>query len=102
MNWLLLTLSLTLLQFCLGQKKIEAKKIKQNIVLDANFQENSWDDANWSSNFTQLKPIPGNKPTKPTQTCHGVLRGDQGPTPPEPNKGVTMPWRGKIRLVEIK
>ena len=69
MNWLLLTLYLTLLQFCFGQKTIEAKKIEQDIVLDANFQESSWNDANWTSNFTQLKPIPGNKPTKPTEVA---------------------------------
>ncbi len=37
--------------------------------MDANFEEHSWNDAKWSSDFTQLKPIPGNKPTKPTEVA---------------------------------
>ena len=69
MNWLLLTLSLTLMQCCIGQKTIEAKRIKQNIILDANFGEHSWHNANWTTGFTQLKPVPGNKPSKPTEVA---------------------------------
>ena len=69
MNWLLLTLFLTLTQLCIGQKAIEAKRINQNIVLDANFEEHSWKNANWTTGFTQLKPVPGNKPSKPTEVA---------------------------------
>ncbi|MBL6659983.1 MAG: carbohydrate binding family 9 domain-containing protein [Crocinitomicaceae bacterium] len=69
MNWLLLTLSLTLMHCCIGQKTIEAKRIKQNIILDANFGEHAWHNANWTTGFTQLKPVPGNKPSKPTEVA---------------------------------
>ena len=62
---LLLFLNLTLNYF--GQRNIKALKTTEKITLDGHFKESLWDEVAWKSNFTQLKPVPGNKPSKPTE-----------------------------------
>ncbi len=51
----------------LGQREINAKKIDEKIILDGVFDEISWISADWSSNFSQMKPVPGAKPSKKTE-----------------------------------
>ena len=62
---LLLFLNLTLNYY--GQRNIKALKTTEKITLDGRFEESVWDEVAWKSNFTQLKPVPGNKPSKPTE-----------------------------------
>jgi len=69
MKWLS-TISICIISnFCLSQKNIEALPIEQPIVLNAEFNESIWENAIWTSDFTQLKPRPGNKPTKRTEVA---------------------------------
>ena len=52
-----------------GQREINALKIDENIVLDGLFKEKGWLMANWTSNFTQMKPFPGEAPSKKTEVA---------------------------------
>ncbi len=53
----------------IGQRNIQALKTSEKITLDARLDEDVWNEVQWKSNFTQLKPVPGNKPTKPTEVA---------------------------------
>ena len=66
--------------FCLvasvhSQKSIDALKISGAIDLDGEFNEKEWGNAKWQSQFTQLKPIPGKSPSKPTEVA--ILYNDE-------------------------
>lgn len=52
-----------------GQRSIKALKTAEKITLDARFDEEIWNDVEWKSQFTQLKPVPGIKPSKPTEVA---------------------------------
>ena len=53
----------------LGQKNIISTKKVSLISLDGILNEPDWQAANWSSDFTQMKPIPGGKPSKKTEVA---------------------------------
>ena len=53
----------------LSQKGIDALKINGEIDLDGEFNEKEWNEVKWQSQFTQLKPIPGKNPSKPTEVA---------------------------------
>jgi len=61
--------------FAFGQRSINALQIKEAINLDGELIESSWSNALWQSQFTQLKPIPGKKPSKPTEVA--ILYDDE-------------------------
>jgi hypothetical protein len=69
MRWLFAFFSIFFFVLCFGQKNIEALRIEKQINLNATFEERIWQEAKWTSDFTQLKPIPGNNPSKPTQVA---------------------------------
>ena len=54
---------------CYGQRVITASNRTNTIILDGVLDENEWLKANWSSEFSQMKPIPGEKPTKKTEVA---------------------------------
>ena len=54
---------------CYGQRVITASNRTNTIILDGFLDENEWLKANWSSEFSQMKPIPGEKPTKKTEVA---------------------------------
>ena len=43
-----------------GQRNIQALKTSEKITLDARLDEDVWNEVEWKSHFTQLKPVPGN------------------------------------------
>ena len=55
--------------FTFGQRSIEALQITETINLDGELTEPAWSNALWQSQFTQLKPIPGKNPSKPTEVA---------------------------------
>lgn len=69
MRWLFAFFSIFFFVLCFGQKNIAALRIEKQINLNATFEERIWQEAKWTSDFTQLKPIPGNNPSKPTQVA---------------------------------
>ena len=52
-----------------GQLEISAVKKTVPIVIDGHLDEKDWKRNNWSTGFTQLKPVPGKKPSKPTEVA---------------------------------
>jgi hypothetical protein len=66
-NFLFILLSLTITAF--GQRNINSLKITESIELDGSFDEAVWKKAQWQSQFIQLRPIPGNTPSKPTEVA---------------------------------
>ena len=52
-----------------GQLEISAVKKTVPIVIDGHLYEKDWERSNWSTGFTQLKPVPGKKPSKPTEVA---------------------------------
>ncbi len=52
-----------------GQLEISAVKKIVPIVIDGHLDEKDWKRSNWSTGFTQLKPVPGKKPSKPTEVA---------------------------------
>jgi len=61
-------LILSLLAYCTyyGQREIWANKKTEDIILDGSLNERDWNSANWTSNFTQMKPFPGERPSQKT------------------------------------
>ena len=55
--------------FTFGQRSIVALQITETINLDGELTEPAWSNALWQSQFTQLKPIPGKNPSKPTEVA---------------------------------
>ena len=55
-----------------GQRVITASNRTNTIILDGVLDENEWLNANWSSEFSQMKPIPGEKPTKKNRSCYTI------------------------------
>ena len=49
-----------------GQRTIIAHEKSAPISLDGDLNEFDWQQANWSTGFTQMKPNPGEKPSKKT------------------------------------
>jgi hypothetical protein len=49
-----------------GQREIWANKKTEDIILDGSLNEKDWNSANWTSNFTQMKPFPGKSPSQKT------------------------------------
>ena len=49
-----------------GQREIWANKKTEDIILDGSLNERDWNSANWTSNFTQMKPFPGKSPSQKT------------------------------------
>ena len=52
-----------------GQKEITAKKRTVPISLDGKLTESDWENAKWSSGFTQIKPFPGENSSKKTEVA---------------------------------
>ncbi len=52
-----------------SQLEISAVKKTVPIVIDGQLDEKDWGLSNWSTGFTQLKPVPGKKPSKPTEVA---------------------------------
>ena len=50
-----------------SQKKIIANKRVTSITLDGKLDEKQWGDAEWHSGFSQMRPFPGQAPSKETQ-----------------------------------
>lgn len=50
-----------------GQRELNALKRTESILLDGILNEKDWINANWSSDFIQMKPIPGALPSKKTE-----------------------------------
>ena len=63
----------SLLIFCFlsnyGQLEITALKATSQLTIDGQLNEKDWKLANWTTGFTQLKPVPGKNPTKPTKVA---------------------------------
>ena len=51
-----------------SQREIIATKIVQSIDLDGILNETEWQNAQWSSGFTQMRPFPGKKPSQKTSS----------------------------------
>ena len=51
------------------QREISSIKTTKTIVIDGLLNETDWELCNWSTGFTQLKPFPGEKPSKPTEVA---------------------------------
>ena len=52
-----------------SQREIVATKKVQSIDLDGILNETEWQNAQWSSGFTQMRPFPGKKPSQKTQVA---------------------------------
>jgi len=52
-----------------SQKKMNSYKIESSISLDGKLDELPWKSAFWVSNFSQMKPVPGAKPSKKTEVA---------------------------------
>ena len=52
-----------------SQREIVATKIVQSIDLDGILNETEWQNAQWSSGFTQMRPFPGKKPSQKTKVA---------------------------------
>ena len=52
-----------------GQREIKATIRTNEISLDGELIESDWVFSKWTSNFTQMKPVPGAKPSKKTQVA---------------------------------
>ena len=52
-----------------GQLEISAVKKTAPIVVNGQLDEKDWERSIWSTGFTQLKPVPGKKPSKPTEVA---------------------------------
>ena len=50
-----------------SQKEITANKRITSITLDGKLDEIEWENAKWSSGFSQMRPFPGKAPSKKTQ-----------------------------------
>ena len=69
MKNLLLFVPIFIVGIAIGQREINANKIESKIILDGVFDESSWNSADWTSNFTQMRPVPGAKPSKKTEVA---------------------------------
>ena len=69
MNKILVVFSLFLFVNAQSQKEITSKKRTSSITLDGKLIESDWQNANWSSGFTQMKPFPGEKASKKTEVA---------------------------------
>ena len=65
--FLLILLFLSL--FICGQREILSSKLNTSISIDGKLTESDWKSAQWTSNFTQMKPVPGAQPTKKTEVA---------------------------------
>ncbi|MFL2564243.1 MAG: DUF5916 domain-containing protein [Parvicellaceae bacterium] len=50
-----------------SQKEIRANKRVTSISLDGKLDEKQWEEAEWYSSFSQMRPFPGKAPSKETQ-----------------------------------
>jgi len=50
-----------------SQKEIRANKRVTSISLDGKLDEKQWEEAEWCSGFSQMRPFPGKAPSKETQ-----------------------------------
>ncbi|MEJ6589995.1 MAG: DUF5916 domain-containing protein [Crocinitomicaceae bacterium] len=69
MKLLLTILSIGIANMTFGQKSLTALKTNEAILLNGEFNEVSWEEARWTSQFTQLKPFPGESPSKHTEVA---------------------------------
>lgn len=69
MKALFLFFSLNICLCSYTQREITANSKSSDIVLDGKLNEPDWNSANWSSDFTQMKPRPGLNPSKKTEVA---------------------------------
>ena len=69
MKNIFLILSIFLYTCSYGQRELKAKKRINDIALDGVLYEEDWRFAQWTSNFTQMRPVPGAIPSKKTEVA---------------------------------
>ena len=69
MKSILFVFSVLLSLSIVAQREISSIKTTKTIVIDGQLNETDWELCNWSTGFTQLKPVPGKKPSKPTEVA---------------------------------
>ena len=69
MKSILFVFSVLLNLSLVAQREIRSIKTTKPIVIDGQLDEKDWKRSIWSTGFTQLKPVPGKKPSKPTEVA---------------------------------
>jgi len=69
MKYFLLIFQILIFHSIYGQREINVEKRQSEITLDGELIEGDWVFSKWTSNFTQMKPVPGAIPTKRTEVA---------------------------------
>ena len=69
MKNIFLILSIFIYACSYGQRELRAEKRTNDIILDGELYEEDWGFAQWTSNFTQMRPVPGATPSKKTEVA---------------------------------
>ena len=69
MKNLLLFLCACICFTCFSQRTIVVQKKSNPILIDGQLNEDEWLKCNWTSDFTQMKPFPGESPSKKTKVA---------------------------------
>ena len=69
MKYFLLIFQILIFHSIYGQREINVEKRQGEITLDGELIEGDWVFSKWTSNFTQMKPVPGANPSKKTEVA---------------------------------